>query len=205
MAILSRTLLASSAIAILSTLPALAYPSQQQDSLSRRVGTYTPILTLFAGKELKGAIFGEDAQCCDQTSEKCVVRQEDGGTWRACWDQPPQNGGYYWTQDDTNTANCLINLHYTQKDACISVAGSACEAGKGTSHILNAWMAVANQLSADDYDTLQAASSNMVGMTVSSGYSDDSGLSMGVVVLSRIGPNTALSSLDIRFDGDEAC
>ena len=204
MAILSRTLLNSSAIAILSTLPASAHPSQQPDSLTKRQGTGGALIAIFAPTQLNGAIFGEDPQCCDNSSEQCVVCQQDGGTWQACWDQPPQGVGYYWTQDDTNTANCLINLHYTQKDVCISVAGSECEAGKGTSHILNAY-GNGDQLSSDDSDTLQTASSNMVGMTVSSGYSDNSGLSMGVVRLARIGQNFADVILDIRFDGDEAC
>lgn len=83
--------------------------------------------------------------------------------------------------------------------------GSKREAGKGTSRLLSAWMTEAVQLSSDDSDTLQAASSNMVGMTVSSGYPDKGGIAMGVVALARKGNNAALAEVDIRFDGDEAC
>lgn len=104
-----------------------------------------------------------------------------------------------------NTANCLMNLHYTQGDACTSVVGSECEADKGTSHILNALMTEAGQLSSDDSDTLQAASSNMVEMTVSSGYQDKGGIPMGFVALACKGNNAALAEVDTRFDGDEAC
>lgn len=107
--------------------------------------------------------------------------------------------------DDSTTANCLINLHYTQSDACISVAGSSCEAIKGTSQILNARMGYAKYLSADDSDTLQAASGYMIGRTVSSGYSDDGGISSGVVELVRVGQNAAQAGLDFRFDGDQEC
>jgi len=66
-------------------------------------------------------------------------------------------------------------------------------------------MANADQLSSDDSDTLQAVSSNMVGQTVSSGYSDDAGQSMGTVALARTGQNIAQAIVFIRFDGDEAC
>lgn len=91
MAILSRTLLTSSAIAILSTLPALAHPSQHPDSLSKRQGAVTG----YAGFLLKGAIFGKQAECCD--NDQCYTLTDNGGTWQACWDAPPQGGGYYWT------------------------------------------------------------------------------------------------------------
>lgn len=107
------------------------------------------------------------------------------------------NRGYYWTQDATTTANCLINLHYTQSDACISVAGSSCKAGKGTSQILNTHIGSAYKLNSDESNTLQAASNNMIGRTVSSGDSDDSGESVGYVSFVRDGPNVPYSSVII--------
>ena len=203
MAVLSHTLLTLSALAIFSTLPVLAHPSQHPDSLSKRAGTAGSIISTFLGNEIKGPIFGSPPECCPNGG--CTVRADDTGKWQACWDAPPQGGGYYWTQDDTKTANCLINLHWIQSDACISVVGSECEAGKGTSQILNAWMAEAYSLSFDDSNTLQTASNNMVGETVSSGYADNNGLSMGAVGLTRVGQNSAAAQLEIRFDGDQGC
>jgi len=60
-------------------------------------------------------------------------------------------------------------------------------------------------LSWDDSSALQLASNNMVGKTVSSGYSDNNGLSMGTVGLTRVGNLFAAAQVFIRFDGDQEC
>jgi hypothetical protein len=40
-------------------------------------------------------------------------------------------GSYIWAQEDTNTANCLIDLHYLQDELCISVEGSSLRGYQG--------------------------------------------------------------------------
>lgn len=98
----------------------------------------------------------------------------DGASWVA---YTGANTDYAFTQDDATTANCLVNLHFTQDDACISVAGSECAAKAGTSKILNA--RASNQfndgpadgwkrLTSDDSDAIQAAISAMVRSNVNS-------------------------------------
>ena len=74
---------------------------------------------------------------------------------------------YVWQQNDTNTLNCLTNLHFTQDDDCVSVKGSECEAGAGTSKILNA--RTLSQLSSQNSKAIQVAISALVGATVNSG------------------------------------
>lgn len=129
-------------------------------------------------------------------------------------DNPAQ---YVWTQDDATTANCLINLHFTQGDSCISVQGSECESGAGSSKIL---IAVGffptssgdagSQLSSDDSDALQAASSALVGATVNSAPG------AGVQII-RIDPSDKTADIQqgdvpaehggvqISFGGDNQC
>ena len=68
-------------------------------------------------------------------------------------------------------ANCLINLHFTQKNDCISVKGSECEAKAGTSRILNMR---SDHLTSEDSFAMQAAVTAMPGSYVDS--SDPAGL-----------------------------
>jgi len=92
----------------------------------------------------------------------------DGSSWVA---STGAEGDYAFIQDDATAANCLVNLHFTQDDACISLAGSECAANAGTSKILN--VRAMNQgtdgpfdgwrrLTSDDSAAIQAAISAMV-------------------------------------------
>ncbi len=78
-----------------------------------------------------------------------------------------------------------MNLHFTQDDACIPLAGSECAANAGTSKILKVRASNQgndgaanglNKLTSDDSDAIQAAISATVGNNVNS-YPD-----MGVLI-----------------------
>lgn len=142
----------------------------------------------------------------------------DGSTWLAQTYSDQYNPAeYIWVQDDANTANCLINLHYMQGDGCISVKGSSCEATAGSSKILNA--RVGMQLSGDDSSSLQAASSAIVGSNVNSNMdgSDKKGMSSGGVTLYHNDMTTRTQMIStgnqpgwygqvgINFGGGEKC
>ena len=75
--------------------------------------------------------------CChDFPDNDCWAgtgKADSGDDWGRCY----SIGNYLWLEDDSAAANFLINLHFTQNNICISVAGSSCEVGKGTSKILN--------------------------------------------------------------------
>lgn len=51
------------------------------------------------------------------------------------WDLCLTSGDYLWLEDDSILLNCMIDLHHRQSTKCISVAGSRCEAVRGTSKI----------------------------------------------------------------------
>jgi len=94
-------------------------------------------------------------------------------------------GDYAFVQDDATTANCLVNLHFTQDDACISLASSECAANAGTSKILKVRASDQgndgaenglSKLTNDDSNAIQAAISTMVRNNVNS-YSN-----MGVLI-----------------------
>lgn len=56
-----------------------------------------------------------------------VTQADDGQHVAACWANNTDN--VMFGQAEANAANCLTNLHYTQADTCISVAGSECDTG----------------------------------------------------------------------------
>ena len=207
MAILtSRTFLTTSLIALLNNFPSSAHPSPPPGSLSKRLGSTATSGIAGAVGPLFEDLFGAPPQCCNPTLyPHCRVVAAEDKSWQGCFDEPPKDAGYLFLQDDATTAACLIDLHYKQASRCISVAGSPCEAGKGTSQILNVWMGKERKLSSDDSLVLQAAANGMVGQTVSSGRSDHDGQSQGSVKVVRVGQNVAESGVDIRFGGDEQC
>lgn len=151
---------------------------------------------------LKGLNKGPNLQCCGVFPQECYGWvQPDLGTWDVCYSKT--GNVYTWAQDDVNVANCLINLHYTQDDACISVAGSECEQYAKGSMIINSWVgASAYRFNADDSDTLQAASTAFLGTKFSTTSYEASG---GEVTFSRVGQNVYQSAVTIRFAGDESC
>ena len=72
--------------------------------------------------------------------------------------------------------NCIINLHYTQDDKRIDIAGSVCAAGYGGGLMrgqMEWWGGniKADQLSAVDSATLQAAAWSMLNVGIS--YMDE--------------------------------
>lgn len=74
----------------------------------------------------------------DMTDEGCLSATDNKDWVAFTYDTPSNPATYVWLEDDARTANCLFDLHHLQKDECISVKGSKCEATKGTSKILNA-------------------------------------------------------------------
>jgi hypothetical protein len=123
-------------------------------------------------------------------------------TWEACY----MPGDYLWLKGDVETAKFLIDLHYRQNSACISVAGSRCEAGKGTSKILNIRKAVSSfngkveEFSASESGALQAAVSSMLGVAMDVGASKNefnSDLEPGKPGLAR--------GIWIRWGGGQQC
>lgn len=118
-------------------------------------------------------------------------------------------GTYVWMQDDVETAKCLIDLHYRQNSACISVKGSRCDAIKGTSRILNIRKAVISfngkveNFSAGESGALQAAVSSMLGMSMGAGPGRDS-LNSFKSDLEPDKPGLA-RGIWIRFGGGQQC
>ena len=183
---------------------ALAAPASDQspNPLFRRAGTGSGILGVFLSKEF-AQVFGSPPGCCDGYDENdCYSTKgtaDSGDDWELCFGK----GDYVWLQDDANTANCLTNLHYTQDDACISVAGSSCEAGKGTSKILNAQVSYiigSKQIDSADSDAIQSASNALVGSSVDSGSDLDGG-----VTLAHAGQNGEYVNILFRFGGGQQC
>ena len=98
----------------------------------------------------------------------CVIATTDS-TWTATTFNSVANPAeYIWLEDDATTASCLIHLHDVQKDECISVRGSVCEANKGTSKILNARLHSGGSLTAEESSTFQKASRALIGARINS-------------------------------------
>lgn len=122
-------------------VPSLAAPVLEQ----RQTNTFSIIDSLVIGL-IKGSEPGPNI--CQ--TEGCFT--EDGQEyWYANLQAP--NGGYVavcyqnnsqpilFGQAEADAANCLTNLHYTQADTCIDVAGSSCDNGytAGGGHLQVSW------------------------------------------------------------------
>ena len=76
---------------------------------------------------------------------------------------------------DVATMKCIINLHFVQDDACIDVAGSVCGNGYGGGLMLGEmgyWGGniKADQLSAEDSISFQAAADSMLDVEIDYDY-----------------------------------
>lgn len=120
-----------------------------------------------AGSKLEKVLGGTPPTCCDNELSTCRLiagKTTDGLLFNACY--TPGTSMFY--DFDATVANCIINLHYTQADACISVAGSVCGQGYGGGLMTGfvSWR-TATKLSADQSRAIQAAANALVGTSVS--------------------------------------
>jgi hypothetical protein len=168
-------------------------------------GTLSGITGTFLSKEF-AQVFGAPPQCChDFPDNDCWAgkgKADSGDEWERCYSK----GDYLWLGDDSATANYLIDLHSTQDDACISVAGSACEVGKGTSKILNSrvrYLVGNEQISRAIPWAMQAASNALVNEMVASCADQDGGDQ--VEVLHKLPNGLGVVSINFRFGGGQQC
>lgn len=150
-------------------------------------------------------VFGKPVLCCGgYPYMECMANHgtaEAGDEWDLCFTP----GDYLWLEDDSKTANCLIDLHHKQDSKCISVEGSSCEAIKGTSKILNAQVSyIVGDKTIDSAASLamQGASNAMVDEKVAWGE----GGGKFVTFSHRSSTNDlVLVSMTVRFEGGRQC
>ncbi len=113
---------------------------------------------------------------------------------------------YLWIEDNSATANCLIDLHSAQDDACISVAGSACEVEKETSKILISrvrYLVGNKQISRAIPWAMQATSNALVNEMVAGCADQDRGDQ--VEMLHKLPNGLGVVSINFRFGGGQQC
>ena len=116
----------------------------------------------------------------DTDVENCLIAT-DNSTWVAMtYNSYRSPAEYIWAPDDTKTANCLINQDYVDDKKCVSVRGTECEAGKGTSKILNARLDWGGKLTSEESRVWQDASRAFVGSKVNSKGNNEEGFKSGV-------------------------
>ena len=100
---------------------------------------------------------------------------------------------------DVGAMKCIINLHYTQRDACIDIKGSVCANGYGGG-LMNGEMSwigkghqKADQISADQSVTYQAAADSMKGIGIS--YLNGTNVGKGAVDLELVDPKAGQFAL----------
>lgn len=148
-------------------------------------------------------IFGHAPTCCDDKDGAfpgCHLnagKSAAGHKWMACY-YPGKSKIFDF---DVAAMKCIINLHYIQRDACIDIAGSVCGKGyggglmKGEMGFLGGNIK-ADQLSAQDSATLQAAADSMLNVTIE--------YSKTVIPIDLVLPSDqGTLRLEIFFDGHQ--
>lgn len=141
-----------------------------------------------------------DPTCCMDSHSGCLFnsgKTDEGQLWQACYYPGTEQIFDY----DVAAMDCIINLHYTQEDACIDVAGSMCANGYGGGLMRGqmGWAGKnqkADQISAQDSRTFQAAAASMANVKIDYAKGENAAISL-VTVSSENGLLTNL----IMFDG----
>lgn len=155
------------------------------------------------------SVFGASSPtCCDDydASDGCLVNAGTdalGHQWMACY----FTGTEMIYDFDAAAMDCIINLHYTQDDACIDIKGSVCAQGYGGGLMAGqmSWIgkghAKADQISADQSTSYQAAANSMVGIQIS--YANGSDIGKGAIDLELVSPSAGEFALveGMYFDG----
>lgn len=157
-----------------------------------------------SGKELQGLFGDTTPNCCQENpSDDCVYnagKAKNGGGFEACY----VKGDAKIEDFDVEAMKCNIDLHYRQSDKCISMAGSRCEYGGGIMKGEMGWWTSghdsANQLSAEDSGTLQAAAESMRGASIS--YDE---VSNGAIELAVVGQNGLTVSMTFTGHQGKEC
>ena len=125
--------------------------------------------------------------CCDDADWPCHMNAgiaKNGKAFQVCYNPGTETIYDY----DVSAMKCILNLHYTQADKCISVAGSTCANGytggimNGHTNLLTSGYDSANQLTSDQSGALQAAAESMLNVGIT--YADPSNAAMTLITLS---------------------
>ncbi|KAJ5272594.1 hypothetical protein N7478_007719 [Penicillium angulare] len=115
-------------------------------------------------------------------------------------------GEIEFTQADADAANCLVNLHYTQDDACISIKGSMCEDGYD-GMLQNARMSYISgpyQISSDESISFQGAINKMVGAKMRTDKTNDVAHMPAVSLVSKTN-GVGMVAIYFRYIGEDEC
>ncbi|KAK4697909.1 hypothetical protein P7C71_g252, partial [Lecanoromycetidae sp. Uapishka_2] len=166
------------------------------------------LATTEAQSGLLKAFGASSPTCCDSypATSGCLFNagtDQVGNPWMACY-FPGTETIYDF---DVEAMNCIINLHYTQDDACIDIAGSVCAQGYGGGLMAGqmSWIgkghAKADQISAAQSVTYQAAAASMKGIEIS--YANGSSVGKGAIDLELVDPKAGDFALTegMYFDG----
>lgn len=161
-----------------------------------------------ANSGLLKAFGASSPTCCDNAppTSSCLVNagtDQAGNHWMACY----YSGTETIYDFDVDAMKCIINLHYTQDDACIDIQGILCEQGYGGGLMAGqmSWIGKghtkADQISAAQSVTYQAAADSMKGLQIS--YANGSSIGKGAIDLELVDPKAGQFALTegMYFDG----
>ena len=158
------------------------------------------VSTTEAKSGLLKALGAKTPTCCDSYGDTsgCLVNagtDKNNNHWMACYFP----GSEEIFDFDVDVMKCIINLHFVQRDSCISVEGSECAKGYGGGLMAGqtSWIgkghAKANQLSGDQSVTYQAAAESMKGVKID--YMKGHTVGKGAVDLELVDPKAGQFAL----------